>query len=85
MRRIDTMRKILKNAKTNDIYMLDVDALARPGDTDVQALPLDNADGDIIGVVVQHHFPSPDADSDWAAPTWTSDEVFKLTPPKRFR
>ena len=85
MRRIDTMRSILKKAKTDNIYMLDVDILARPGDTDVQALPLDNADGDIIGVVVQHHFPSPIEDGDWAAPVWTDDEVFKLTPPKRFR
>ena len=85
MRRLDTMRKILKKAKADSIFMLDVDTMAWPDDIDVQALPLDNADGDIIGVVVQHHFPSPDADSDWAAQTWTSDEVFKLTPPKRFR
>lgn len=85
MRRTDILRNILKTAKTDDIFMLDVDILSWPGDTDVQALPLDDRDGNIVGIVIQHHFPSPVSDADWAAPIWTDDEVFKLTPPKRFR
>ena len=85
MRRLDVLRNILKKAKTNDIYMLDVDILARPGDIDVQALPIEDWEGNVTGVVIEHHYPSPDTDADWAAPIWTDDEVFKLTPPKRFR
>lgn len=46
---------------------------------------LDDWDGNTIGVVIRHHFPSPHGYADWANPTWTDDEVFKITPPKRFR
>ena len=83
MRRTDIMRNILKKAKTDEIFMLDVDVLARPDDIDVQALPLDDWDGNTIGVVIRHHFPSPHGYADWANPTWTDDSVFKITPQKR--
>ena len=49
MRRLDVLRNILKKAKTNDIYMLDVDILARPGDIDVQAIPIENLEGSVTG------------------------------------
>lgn len=85
MRRLDVLRNILKKAKTNDIYMLDVNVLAKPGDIDVRALPIEDWEGNVTGVIIEHHYPSQDTDADWAAPIWTYHEVFKITPPKRFR
>lgn len=86
MRRLDTMRKkFRKMKKSEDIFKMNMDIFMKPKDVNIEVIPLyDNIEGylGIAGVVLRHLSLTPDKEG-FEDSIFSSDEVFKLTPPDR--
>ncbi len=91
MRRIDTLRKIMKKQKhITNIRHLNVDELMLPGDIYVTAVPIIDPDYPriAVGIDIEHgaiYEQDPSKYDEYDDPDWTYSEEFIITPPDRLK